>query len=193
MNKYYTYTHSTPDGSIFYVGKGSNKRAFSLKSRNKHWHNTVNKYGYNVNIEAYWNTDEEAKSHEILLIFCFKDIGMKLVNQTFGGEGVKGYCHTEKTKEILRQKALMQTNFHSGPMKEEQKKILSEIGKTKVGKLNSFYGHKHSEEAKEKNRQAHLGKSQSKESNESRSNKMKAFYAKNRELYGHSRPWLIKE
>lgn len=36
------------------------------------------------------------------------------------------------------------------PKSEECKRKLSEIGKTKIGKLNSFYGKIHSEETKKK-------------------------------------------
>ncbi|RAZ47421.1 hypothetical protein DP175_03995 [Polynucleobacter paneuropaeus] len=55
---FYTYAHKKPDGSIFYIGQGSTKykRAYSTKGRNKHWHNVVNKHGYEVEILAYWET-----------------------------------------------------------------------------------------------------------------------------------------
>ena len=51
---YYVYEHTRPDtGNVFYVGKGSFKRAYSKAKRNKHWHNIVNKaQGFSVNIIA---------------------------------------------------------------------------------------------------------------------------------------------
>ena len=40
------YAHrKQTDGSIFYVGIGTEKRPYTSKSRNDYWHNTVNKYG----------------------------------------------------------------------------------------------------------------------------------------------------
>ena len=45
MNKYYVYAHRKPNGEIFYIGKGSGKRAW-LKNRdyNPIWLAKVNKY-----------------------------------------------------------------------------------------------------------------------------------------------------
>lgn len=96
---FYTYAHTKPDGTIFYIGKGKDKRAWSKYSRNKHWNNIVAKYkNYNVEILANWDTEEEAFSHEILLISCFKDMGYVLSNMTVGGEGFCGGKHTEESK-----------------------------------------------------------------------------------------------
>ena len=104
MKNFYTYAHTKPDGTIFYIGQGTSKykRAYLKNGRNQHWKNIVAKYGYKVEILAYWDSSEEAKSHEILLISCFKDMGIKLCNLTEGGEGTrgisrigpKGYKHT---------------------------------------------------------------------------------------------------
>jgi hypothetical protein len=43
----YVYTHIRMDtGQVFYIGIGSKEnRINSKKSRNKYWHNIVNKYG----------------------------------------------------------------------------------------------------------------------------------------------------
>ena len=61
---FYTYAHTKPDGTIFYIGKGQGKRAWSNKNRNKHWKNIVSKYeNYKVKILANWQTEEEAFNH----------------------------------------------------------------------------------------------------------------------------------
>lgn len=52
-------------------------------------------------------------------------------------------------------------------------KINGMYGTHRVGKSNPFYGKKHTEDAKEKNRKAHLGKKQSKESIEKMKQKLK--------------------
>jgi hypothetical protein len=89
---FYTYAHYTPQGRLFYIGKGSGEyRANSLKGRNKYWHRVVAKYGKpKVQILATWDTNKEALDHEIILISCFKDMGYKLCNMTDGGEGSLG-------------------------------------------------------------------------------------------------------
>ena len=63
----------------------------------------VAKYGKpNVQILANWDTEEEAFSHEILLIDCFKELGHKLCNLSNGGEGPSGLKHSEESKEKMR-------------------------------------------------------------------------------------------
>ena len=102
-----TYAHTKPDGTIFYIGKGSHARAHSSKGRNVHWNNIVNKYkNFDFEILANWKTEEEAFSHEVLLISCFRDMGFILANISEGGLGSKGFRHTEEFKESRRQQML---------------------------------------------------------------------------------------
>jgi hypothetical protein len=125
-----TYAHYTPQGRLFYIGKGSEARAHSKAGRNNYWQKVVAKYGTpDVQILANWGTNEEACSHEILLISCFKDLGHKLCNITDGGEGSSGWKHTEEVKEKLR-------IFHTGnkwrqgiPTSARQKAIASQVHK----------------------------------------------------------------
>lgn len=94
-----TYAHYTPQGRLFYIGKGSEKRAQSLKGRNKYWHRVVQKHGRpDIEILANWNTNQEACDHEMLLIDCFKELGHELVNMTAGGEGTYGVAPWNKGK-----------------------------------------------------------------------------------------------
>jgi hypothetical protein len=46
------YQHRRLDtNEIFYIGIGINKnRAYSKSGRNKHWHNIINKVGYEVDV-----------------------------------------------------------------------------------------------------------------------------------------------
>ena len=61
----------------------------------------------------------------------------------------KNRKHTEKTKEILREKSLGRTSSFKGHKHtEETKVILSECHSKMVGEKNSFYGKKHTEETK---------------------------------------------
>ena len=100
---FYTYAHYTPEGRLFYIGKGHGRRAYAFHKRNNYWNNVVEKYGKpDVQIIASWGTEEEAFSHEILLIDCFKELGHKLVNLSNGGEGPSGLQHSEEFKQKLR-------------------------------------------------------------------------------------------
>jgi len=85
------YRHLKPCGEVFYIGIGvSKKRAYSKHGRNKHWINTVNKYGYEIQILTNNIDYEFAKEIEVNLISYYgrKDLNFgKLVNMTDGGDG----------------------------------------------------------------------------------------------------------
>jgi len=107
---FYTYAHYTPQGNLFYIGKGQGRRANAEVSRNRHWRSVVNKYGKpEVQILAHWKTQEEAFDHEKLLISCFRDMGFKLCNITNGGEGTAGIklsdVHKKKISAALKGRA----------------------------------------------------------------------------------------
>jgi hypothetical protein len=94
-----TYSHHKPDGTLFYIGKGSVKRAYAKDNRNPYWKNIVAKHGsYKVEILASWPTEAEAFEHEKLLISCFRDLGFSLANVTNGGDGVSGHKHSAESK-----------------------------------------------------------------------------------------------
>ena len=104
--QFYTYVHRRQDDNlIFYVGKGQKRRAWSKKGRNKHWHNTVKKHGYVVEIWNYFLSEKDAFEDEMKLISNMPDC-MKLTNLTLGGEGMSGYKYTEQQREKKRQISL---------------------------------------------------------------------------------------
>ena len=85
---YYTYGHIRPDtGVIFYVGKGSKKRAYSRSNRNTHWRNVVNKNNgkFDVKIFNWFNNEDDALASEIWQIAELKQFDI-LVNETPGGD-----------------------------------------------------------------------------------------------------------
>lgn len=110
------YAHYKPDGSMFYIGKGSVRRAHSSAGRNVVWKRTVEKHGsFKVEILARWKTEQEAFDHEVFLIDTIKQMGIPLVNIAEGGKGSTGFRHTEEHKKRLssRMKA-------SNPMVDDQ-------------------------------------------------------------------------
>jgi len=127
---FYTYAHSTPEGRLFYIGKGHGRRAYIYHKRNNYWNHVVAKYGKpTVQILADWKTEQEAFEHESFLIQCFRDMGYKLANLTDGGEGPSGMQHSEEFKQRL-------SNVHKGnkwrlglPTSAKQKAISSAIFK----------------------------------------------------------------
>ena len=123
---YTTYAHYKPDGSIFYVGKGSAKRAHSSAGRNVAWKRTVAKYGnFKTEILASWPTEKDAFDHEIFLIDTFRNMGHKLVNISSGGEGSRGFRHTEEHKEFKKQMMLERNATWNPQLREKQKQALS--------------------------------------------------------------------
>jgi hypothetical protein len=148
---HYTYCHTTADtGKVFYIGKGTRKdRATRKDSRSAHWHNIVNKHGFNAEILAYWDTEEEAHSHEKLLIACFKDMGYKLANKTDGGEGVCGHKHSLESIEKNRLSAIKrmsnpETRAHLSRLNTGKKQSQETINKRRI----SNAGFKHTDASK---------------------------------------------
>lgn len=90
VDQFYTYLHCKPDGSPFYVGKGSGNRAFDLRRRNPHHSNIITKYGReNIKVFVFpCDSEIEALSDEILQISQLRREGHELANQTDGGDGV---------------------------------------------------------------------------------------------------------
>ena len=153
---FYTYAHYTPKGRLFYIGKGLKGRAFTKDSRNKHWHNIVNKYGKpKVEILCNWNSEEEALSHEVLLISCFRDMGYKLANLADGGKGNAGIVMSNETKEKISVAKKGAPAWNKGiPLTEECKQKLS---KTMTGRTSWNKGKIHSEEHKRKTSLSKIG------------------------------------
>jgi len=98
---YYTYAHIRPDtGVIFNVGKGSKRRAFSNKNRNKDWHCIVNdnKGKFEVRILNWFNAEQDALNAEVWQIAQLAHLG-HLINKTSGGQGISGYNHSDDLKQ----------------------------------------------------------------------------------------------
>lgn len=170
MFKHYTYIHRCKDdvSRIFYVGKGSGNRINSEFHRSKHWKSIVAKHGILTEKVANWATHQEALEHEKFLIFCFKSMGIKLCNQTDGGDGVTGYVPSQeqRLKTSERMKNYVATE------QTKQKISIAKLGnKARLGCKNSeqhkaitasiWKGKKLSEEHKKKLSLAKLGKKMS--------------------------------
>ncbi len=78
---FFVYAHYTKDtNTLFYIGEGREKRAYSKLNRNKHWNNIVSKHGFTVKFLFCNITKEEAERIEKELIKKHRDSGDKICN-----------------------------------------------------------------------------------------------------------------
>ena len=102
---YCTYIHSSPQGKVFYVGKGNDTRPFAFSDRSDNWKRAIKQHGgILIDVVAKWDTEEEAFEHEKFLIECFDNLKVGLVNKTKGGKGTYGLVVSEEAKQKKREK-----------------------------------------------------------------------------------------
>ena len=126
---FYVYLHKkATTGEVFYVGKGTGKRAYQKAKRSKFWKAIVDKHGYTIEIVINGLQEWAAFEFEQNLVAYYgrRDLGEGcLVNATEGGEGTAGYIWSDDLKEWRKQKTIEQ--FSS----LEMRKKLSEAKKGK--------------------------------------------------------------
>lgn len=190
--KYYTYVHIKPTGEIFNVGKGTAKRAYKTSQRNKFWWNIVNKYGYEVKIVKYYDTEEEAKIAETKLIAKYRKAGFKLVNMTDGGDGGVGRVCSDITRKRLSKSCGGKNNGFYG--KHHTEEIRKRISEANSGKNNFFYGKTHSKETKEKLRKAWIKRRKVGTSDETRKKMSERMMGSGNIMFGrkHSKETKLK-
>lgn len=130
MNNICVYFHINPiKQEVFYVGIGlSGIRPYRLSSRTKLWKNIVKKYGYDVIIIHDNLTYEEASELEIKYIEQIgrRDKGLgPLVNNTSGGDGIRGYINLKGPR--ARQNRLIKQKERDSYNKEIIEKSQAEI------------------------------------------------------------------
>lgn len=100
--RFYVYVHRQADtGKVFYVGKGSGKRAWSKQFRPTFWHRVKNAHGLIVEEVAYFWDESAAFDYERALIAECKAHGLRLTNCTDGGEGPSGAVRSEETRRRM--------------------------------------------------------------------------------------------
>lgn len=126
MRNYYVYVHKRlTDGSVFYVGQGCKRRAWSRSGRNRHWHRTVAKYGYAVEIIIEGLSQTCALSMERATISFYGR--ENLCNLTDGGDiGPTGLKHSEEVRRAQSERMKGNTNTLGKTMSEENRAKLSE-------------------------------------------------------------------
>lgn len=133
-NIFYVYEHWRLDtNQCFYVGKGKEKRAYDFSHRkayHKHTLEYLKKNNIDIEVKIIYDNlfEYEALSKEVELIKFWTDKGVKLTNSTLGGDGVSGHKHSEKTREIIKNKRKNQIMKVMSDETKEKIKI-SQLGK----------------------------------------------------------------
>ena len=107
MSKYGAYLHCRPDGTPFYVGKGTLKRMGDLSTRNSHHKHIVFKHGKINILKGFVECSKEQTALDLEegLIKCLRRMGTELANYTDGGDnGAKGYKWTDEQREMFSKK-----------------------------------------------------------------------------------------
>jgi hypothetical protein len=128
------YQHRRADnGSIFYVGKASNKyRKDKTQNRNTRWHEIVQEANGFVSEIVVDNVDEEfSLLAECEYIDKLKRIGVSICNLTSGGQGRSGWNPSDETRRIWSEQRKGRPNPRKGTRKPPVKKTPEEILETK--------------------------------------------------------------
>ncbi len=125
---FYAYTHSRPDGSVFYVGKGSGRRAWNFThGRNPHHRSIIKKHGAENIVVTVFPCDNEESAFELerMMIAEHPD----LANMTEGGEGASGRPISENTRRAFdeyRNRKVPKTEAQLAACSEAMKKAWRE-------------------------------------------------------------------
>lgn len=120
---FYVYLHcKATTGEVFYVGKGTGRRAWQATNRNRQWSNIVRRHG--LTIEIVISGLQEWAAHEIerdlIALHGRRDLGHgPLVNFTDGGDGVSGWVPKPETLEKMA--AANREKYRSDPEWREKK------------------------------------------------------------------------
>jgi hypothetical protein len=143
---FYVYLHKKKTtGEVFYVGKGTGKRAYHKTKRSKFWKNIVDKHGYIVEFVEVGLQEWYAFELEQNLISYYGRRDLEegcLVNATEGGEGSSGHIWTEEMKEWRSLKTKEQ--FSSAEMRKKAsdakkgKKLSQKAKEQSVKVLNQY-------------------------------------------------------
>lgn len=165
--KYIMYVHISPSNKRYYgITSAGCKRRWQNGNGYKtqqYFYRAIEKYGWNnfQHIVLFNNlTEDEAKLLEQCYIALYnttdKDKGY---NITDGGEGVRGYKHTEEWKQKMSKARSGKNNPNYGKhLSEETKQKISMNHADMSGKNNPFYNRTHTEETRQKMSEAKIGK-----------------------------------
>ena len=164
----YAYLHCRPNGTPFYVGKGTEKRSKSTVARNRYYGFVTSKYGRDNILTGSLPCSSEKIAFDLEegMIKYFKRMGVKLTNMTEGGDGGfrKGHIAWNKGKsgELSAETLKKMSDARKGTPSPNKGVACSEEVKDKISKANKGMaawnkGRPHPEEVKNKLRIAVTG------------------------------------
>lgn len=160
--KFYVYEHWRLDkDECFYVGKGSNSRAYKRSGRNSHWTNIVNKLerigsGYEVRLVATGLSEPEAFELERERISFWKDI-VDLANMSDGGEGLANPSEDVRLKISAAHTGKIVSDKTRNKLSAARRlRVTKEETRIKLSAVRQ--GKKHSDETKIKMKKSSVGK-----------------------------------
>lgn len=158
---HYVYFHRrATDFSVFYVGKGSDRRAWATTGRSAWWKRTKQKHGVIVEIHKSGLDEKAALELEVEIISLLRPTNI-LVNLVNGGGGTTGWKHSQETKDKIsafnKGKKISQEaldaliRYNTGKKLTDEHKL--KLSLAKKGKP----GHAMSTETRKKISQSHMG------------------------------------
>ena len=156
---FYTYAYLREAGTPYYIGKGKGRRAFSTQ------HGVNKPTEDRVLFLKTSLTEEEAFRHETYLISVLgrKDLGTGMLrNRSEGGAGTTGRILSQENKDKLSILMKDKNPMHNPEVSQRVAKLNTgrkqskETIEKRKKTIKSMGGYKHTEERKEKIRQARL-------------------------------------
>lgn len=182
----HAYIHCRPDGSPFYVGKGTEKRANSFRTRNPYYGHVVSKHGEDNILVGLLecSSDKIAFDLEQGIIKCLKRMGVELTNMNEGGTGfTQGHTPWHKGKTGVYSDEV-RAKISAATKKQMQDPARREINR------NNMLGVKHSDETKAKIGAANRGNKYSVGRTASTETKLKMAEAKKGNTVARGRVWV---
>jgi hypothetical protein len=152
QRSFFVYVDRKPCGEPFYVGKGTKARVARLDRRTRHHSNITAKYPGWTRTVLCEGTEEYCFFIENRAILTFGRLDKKtgtLINLTDGGEGASGSIKSDKAR------ALQSESMRKAWSDPESRERMSAPMR---GEKNPNYGRSHTEEARDKIREAKIGK-----------------------------------
>lgn len=110
MKIFYVYAHKRKDnGEVFYIGKGSHRRAWSKAGRTTLWRFIANQSGFNIEILKEKLTEKQAYSLEEKLIDKYGRLtkGNGCLTNVMSGHNDTSYLDSKKAKIDNKKKYLL--------------------------------------------------------------------------------------
>ena len=165
---YIMYVHISPSNKRYYgITSAGCKRRWQNGNGYKtqqYFYRAIEKYGWNnfQHIVLFNNlTEDEAKLLEQCYIALYDTTDKnKGYNITDGGEGVRGYKHTEEWKQKMSKARSGANNpWYGKHLSKEHREKISMNHADMSGKNNPFYNRTHTEETRQKMRDNHYDNS----------------------------------